>query len=205
MILRLDSADGIIKIGSPPVELPGIVESIRVQTSLLMKEVETQCRSGKVKEVQGWDDAAISITLTLIDDPGTRTTPLDRITPVVGALLNRIKPPVGKTRWDALRQITNVFKKVDDEGKPKVYILCHPMINAWGSRRFLFTSLESSENRTMRAISVSLEFAEYDNAVGIIQDRKADTATDIRPAVPTSPPVSAQQRQAAGTLGVRLG
>jgi len=153
MILALDSDEGILKIGSPPEILPGIVESIKISDSLLLENKEVQGRSGKVKIVQGWDDAALLISMSIIDDPGA-----------------------GKTRWDFLKQITAAFKKVKDNGKPEQYILSHPMINAWGTKKLLFTSLESTESRTRRMITVALEFEEYDSASGVVQDRQSEAA-----------------------------
>jgi hypothetical protein len=183
MILAIDSDDGIIKIGSPPEILPGIVESIRIGDSLLIENAETQGRSGKVKVVQGWDDAAIQISLSLIDNPDGR-----------------------ETRWDYLKQIAAVFKKVSGNGKPEVYTLSHPMIGAWGTKQLLFSSLESTESRTRRKISVSLEFTEYDSSAGVIQDRQntATAAQQGSPAPAPAPIVSDRQRRGLGTLENRF-
>jgi hypothetical protein len=159
MILKIDNAAGIIKIGSPLEELPGIVESIKISNSLLFEDAEVQGRSGKVKVVQGWDDVAISITLSLIDNPGAK-----------------------KTRWDYLDCIAGIFKKVADGGKPEIYTLSHPMVNAWKTKQLMFSSLESNEIRTRRKIAVSLEFVEYDSAVGVIQDRQTGKASPADPA-----------------------
>ena len=153
MILHLDNNDGILKIGSPPEPLPGIIESIQISDSLLLDNAEIQGRSGKTKIVQGWDDAAVSITLSLIDDTKNK-----------------------KTRWDLLERITGVFKKVGGDGKPELYTLSHPMVKAWKTHAVLFSSLETTENRTRRKITASLEFVEYDNSPGLIQDRQGSAA-----------------------------
>jgi hypothetical protein len=151
MIFGIDIDEGVIKIGSPPSPLPGIVESVRINDSLLIENADIQGRSGKVKVVQGWDDVAVSISLSLIDDGG------------------------GKTRWDMLKEITGVFKKVADNGKPELYAVAHPMIAAWGTKKLLLSSLESTESRTRRKISVSMDFIEHDSAVGIVQERQPAT------------------------------
>jgi hypothetical protein len=177
MILRLDSDAGIIKIGSPPEEIPGIVESIKISDSLLIENAEIQGRSGKVKVVQGWDDVAMQITLSLIDNPGAK-----------------------KTRWDFLKEITAIFKKVGGNGKPEVYTVSHPMISAWGTKQLLISSLESTESRTRRKISVSIEFVEHDSAVGIIQDRQSPDATADAAQSAPAPLVSDQQRRGLGQL-----
>jgi hypothetical protein len=190
MILSIESNDGIIKIGSPPEILPGIVESVKISDALLIENAEMQGRSGKVKVVQGWNDADLLITLSLIDDPYWSSNP-----PFVKK---------NKTRWDYLKQIAGVFKKVTDDGKPEIYTLSHPMTNAWGTKQLLFSSLESTEYRTRRKISVSLEFVEYDSAAGVIQDRQG-TANNAAPAEPPAAPVvSDRQRLGLGKLEDRF-
>ncbi|GHT56840.1 hypothetical protein AGMMS50268_13280 [Spirochaetia bacterium] len=183
MILSVDSDEGIVKIGSPPEELPGILESIEINSSLLIENASQQGRSGKVKIVQGWDDAALLITMTLLDDPGAE-----------------------KTRWDSLKQIAAIFKKVSGAGKPDVYTLNHPMIAAWGMKQVLFASLKSSEMRKRRALSISIEFEEYDSAAGVIQDRQG-TAAKAKKEDPYSaakaPVVSDRQRRGLGSLEQR--
>jgi len=185
MILALDCDEGILKIGSPPEILPGIVESIKISDSLLLEDKEVQGRSGKVKIVQGWDDAALLISMSIIDDPGA-----------------------GKTRWDYLKQITAAFKKVADNGKPEIYTLSHPMINAWGTKKLLFTSLESTESRSRRKITVALEFAEYDSAAGVIQDRQSAAAKTKQENIAKTKEqikVSDNQRRGLGTMEARYG
>jgi hypothetical protein len=182
MILALDCDEGILKIGSPPEILPGIVESLKINDSLLMEDKEIQGRSGKVKIVQGWDDAGLQISMSLIDDPDA-----------------------GKTRWDYLKQIAAAFKKITGNGKPEIYTLHHPMINAWGTKQLLFTSLESTESRTRRKVTVALEFVEYESSAGVIQDRQGAEAKAKKstPAPAQNPPVSDQQRRGLGKLEKR--
>jgi hypothetical protein len=182
MMLSVDSDEGIVKIGSPPETLPGIVESIKMSDSLLIENADQQGRSGKVKVVQGWDDAALQISLSLLDDPAA-----------------------GKTRWDSLKQIAAVFKKVSGGGKPEVYTLAHPMTGAWGTKQLLFSSMESAEYRNRRKISVSLEFVEYDSAAGIIQERQAAAkkANETEAVAPVTPVVGDRERRGLGTLEAR--
>jgi len=182
MILAVDSASGILKIGSPPETLPGIIEFVKVNNSLLIEEPEAQGRSGRTKIVQGWDDVAVLISLSLIDNP-----------------------KAGKTRWDYLKHITEVFKKVTGNGKPEIYTLSHPMINAWNMRGLLFKSLETSENRTRQKIALSLEFAEYDSASGVVQERQEAAANGEQTAQTQQPApiVSDGQRRGLGSMEAR--
>jgi hypothetical protein len=184
MILAVDSIDGIIKIGSPPEELPGILESIEISGALLIENAPLEGRSGKIKIVQGWDDAALRISMSLIDDPGA-----------------------GKTRWDSLKKIAEIFRKVSGAGKPEVYTLNHPMTASWGTKQLLFSDLKSVESRTRRKIDLTLEFVEYDGVAGIVQDRQgaANEAAKKEEAAPVTPIVSDRQRRGLGTLENRYG
>jgi hypothetical protein len=182
MILALDCDEGLLKLGSPPETLPGIVESVKVNDSLLIENAEVQGRSGKVKIVQGWGDIGLQISMTLIDDPGA-----------------------GKTRWDHLKQIAAAFKKVASNGKPEVYTLSHPMINAWGTKKMLFSKLETTESRTQRKVTASLDFIEYDSAAGVVQERQgaATAAKKSDPPKSTAPIVSDRQRRGLGSMEAR--
>jgi len=184
MIFEIDNDDGIIKIGSPPEDLPGIVESVKVNNSLLMERKELQGQSGKSKEIQGWDDIEFQITLSLIDHPNK-----------------------GITRWDYLDIISGVFRKVTDEGTPEIYTLSHPMLNAWKINQLLFSSLESTESRTRRKITVLLTFVEYKSRPGIIQERQntAKAAEANMVAEYSAPPVSDSQRRGLGRMEERYG
>jgi hypothetical protein len=183
MILALDSDEGIIKIGSPPEEIPGIVESVKISDSLLIENADMQGRSGKVKVVQGWDDVVLQITLSLIDNPDAK-----------------------KTCWDYLKQIAGVFKKVAADGKPEVYTVSHPMITAWGTKQLLFSSLETTGQRTRRKVAVSIQFVEYDSIVGVIQERDAAAKKTNKKTTETVyyPVVSDTQRMGMGKLESRF-
>ncbi|MDR0512953.1 MAG: hypothetical protein LBG93_07610 [Treponema sp.] len=182
MILSVDSAAGIIRIGSPPEELPGIVESIKIKNSLLTEYASVLGRSGNVKIVSGWNDVDFLITLFLIDNPRA-----------------------GQTRWDSLSRITSIFKEVADNEQPEIYTLSHPMIDAWGARELLFTKLESSEYRKRQIIIVTLEFTEHDSAAGVIQSRQstANAAVADASSPPVMPVVSDGQRRGLGVMEAR--
>jgi hypothetical protein len=171
---------GILRIGSPPEDLPGIVNSVKISGSLLFETAEVQGRSGRVKIVQGWDDADLTITMTLIDNQKT-----------------------GETRWDFLEVIANVFKKVADNGKPEIYTISHPLVGAWGTSRFLFSSLDVTENRTRHIITVSLEFLEYDSYARVKQERQ-DSSNKSKPAGNVTPPVSDKDRAGLGKTEQRF-
>lgn len=149
MMLSVDSAQGIIKVGSPPKKLPGILESIEVGGSLIVENAQMQGQSGTTRTVHGWNDSDVSITISLIDDTARK-----------------------KTRFDLLAEIVTVFKTVSSSGSPEVFTLSHPMTNAWGIKKLLFSDLKTSESRGRKKVSVKLEFKEHEITVGVSQERK---------------------------------
>ncbi len=157
MILSYDLKQGsfiVSSTGAVGDPLPGIMESVEIGGALKMKETSMQGQSGKQKEVDGWNDADVSIKLTLIDDPGNK-----------------------KTRFDYLKVIVGIFKKMDKNGKPEVFTVTHPFINAWGVKQLILYDLKTSESRGRNKISVSLEFVEYEIVAALAQERAAAAAS----------------------------
>jgi hypothetical protein len=179
MILGVDGKAGKVSIGivgEAVHTLPGILESIEVSDSLLVDSVKKEGKSGSTKVVHGWEDADVSIKITLIDDPAG-----------------------GKTRFDFLAEIAGWFTKVKD-GKPRVFTLNHPLLAAWGSRQFIYYSLNSGETRGKQKINCSLEFDEYDSSTGKSQERQLDAQSAGGEASPPEPPVSDKDRMGLGKM-----
>ena len=146
--------------------LPGVLDSIEISDSLLVDEVKKQGKSGAAKVVNGWKDADVSIKVTLLDNPAA-----------------------GKTRFDYLSEIAAWFLKVKD-GKPQIFTLNHPLLAAWGSRQFIYFSLNSTETRGVQKISCTLEFDEYDSSPGKSQERQAGARAAAAVSGTAAPPVS---------------
>jgi hypothetical protein len=184
MILGIDGKAGKVSIGvvgEAVHTLPGILESINVGDSLLVDNVQKEGKSGATKVIHGWEDADVSITVTLIDNPAE-----------------------GKTRFDYLAEITGWFTKVK-EGKPRIFTLNHPLLAAWGSRQFIYYSLNSSETRGKQKISCSLEFDEYDSSTGKSQERQVGAKAAAAESAPPQPPVSDKTRMGLGKLEAQHG
>jgi hypothetical protein len=181
--------ENFIRIGvsgeGEPVMIPGIVDSIQIGDSLLEDSVETADKSGSIKIISGWADADIAITLLLIDIPTyTNTT----VTPAV-------------TRYDCLAHIAQIFKQMA-ESKPRVYVIHHPHIHAWGLREFIFITLKSTEQRGKRIITCTLEFDEYDSMSGKSQDRQLgmSLSAPLEEETAVTPPVADDTRRGLGKL-----
>jgi hypothetical protein len=184
MMLGIDGKAGKISIGvvgEAVHTLPGILESIGVNDSLLVDSVKKEGKSGSTKVIHGWEDADVSIKITLLDDPAQK-----------------------KTRFDYLAEITGWFTKVKD-GKPQVFTLNHPLLAAWGSRQFIYYSLDSSETRGKQKINCTLEFDEYDSSTGKTQERQIGAQTAAAETAPPQPPVSDKTRMGLGKLEAQYG
>jgi hypothetical protein len=180
-------ADNFIKIGvsgeGEPRYLPGILDSIEISDALLVDDAGTEGGSGTVKIISGWADADVTVTLLLIDIPGVTN---DTVTPNI-------------TRFDCLKEIAGAFKRIKD-GKPRVFTILHPHVTAWGTREFIFNSLKSSESRGKRIITCTLEFDEFDSAIGKSQDRQLGAAADTAAATSENPVIPDDTRREVGKL-----
>jgi hypothetical protein len=181
------AAENFIKIGvsseGEPRYLPGILDSIEAGAALLVDDAGTEGGSGTVKIISGWADADVTVTLLLIDIPKTT---------------NETAVP-NVTRFDCLKEIAGVFKQMKD-GKPRVFTIQHPHIAAWGTREFIFNSLKSSESRGKRIITCTLEFDEFDSAIGKSQDRQLGAAADTAVITSENPAVADETRRGLGKL-----
>ena len=170
-------------VGEEPSVLPGFLYSIEVGDALIIDDAKTSDKSGSVKIISGWADADLSITLALLD------------VPVIG--VNTVTPSI--TRYDCLREIVQVFKKMK-EGKPQVYTIQHPLVAAWGVQGFLFKDLKTSETRGKKVINCTLQFDEYDSTTGKTQERQLGASENAAPQPAASPPVSDKTRMGLGKL-----
>jgi hypothetical protein len=183
--------ENFVKVGvsgeGEPRYLPGILDSIKVSDELLVDSAETEGKGGSVKIISGWADADITINLLLIDIPKITN---DAVTPAV-------------TRFDCLKEIAGVFKRMKD-GKPRVFTILHPHIAAWGLREFVFNKLESDESRGRRVIACSLEFDEFDGVSGKSQDRQLGAQIAVAETeAPVNPPVGDKERAGLGKMEAR--
>ena len=100
--------------------------------------------SGTSKQALGFEDATISIELTL-------PTSYDI---------------AGKLERDALELVKNLrdlFRGKDKQARPKAYVIQSPLTDAWGIKTVLFDSVEVEENET-DTILARIEFVEYQPA-----------------------------------------
>ena len=186
------SKAGLISIGvvgEAVHTLPGFLVSMDVSSSLLEDSIEQEGRSGSIKVVHGWKDCDVSINLILLDIP---TIAQGKITPNV-------------SRYDCLAQIAGTFKRMK-EGKPQIYTIHHPHLEAWGAKEFIFAGLKSNESQGKQTITCSLDFDEYDSTTGKSQDRQIgiEEAQQQQAEAPT-PYIPDKSRAGLGELEAKYG
>lgn len=130
----LSFEDGIVRIGGE--ELPGLLSDLRVSGKVRFDEQSVDKASGKKKTPQGWEDADISLTLTLLTDESG-------------------------TCYDKLAVLEGFFKKTDGKANPSIFTVANSHVLARGVRRVVFSRLDSSESCRTDEIRASLAFVEH--------------------------------------------
>lgn len=159
MILA-ENASGLSLNGQP---IPGIFESLSVGSKLLSDAKAVEGGSGKQYQINGFDDAAVTFALRLID----------------GA----------ETKEAALGRIITLFKRFNESsGEPVIYQLEFSQAREWNLQGCLFLSLDSSQSGGRQEIKVNLKFAEYRPEVARMQEQAQDkqAAAEV-PDPPISP------------------
>jgi hypothetical protein len=176
-------------VGQSVHVLPGFLDSIEVSSALMEDSVPQEGKSGSIKIVHGWKDCDVSITLLLLDIPAINYTK-GQVTPHI-------------SRYDCLAEIVGTFKYMTD-GKPHIYTVHHPHLAAWGGQQFIFTGLKTSESRSKRIITCTLDFDEYDSTTGKSQDRQIGVPV-IEPSAEAEPYIPDTTRAGLGELEAKHG
>lgn len=131
-ILRFEH--GQIKLSG--VLLPGIMNSLSVQTDVRFDSAEQDGMSGKVKVPLGWEDSAVVMTVELLSDDSSDC-------------------------YDKLSGLNAIFKDTDKGANPKVYTVVNSHLIARGINQVVFSSLSSSETDKDDVILATLNFTEH--------------------------------------------
>ncbi len=142
--------DGIVRIDGE--ELPGILSDLRVSGQVRFDEQQVDKSSGKKKTPQGWEDADISLTLTLLTDEAG-------------------------TCYDKLEALDGWFKKTDGKANPTIFTVANRHLLARGVRRVVFSRLDSAESSQSDEIRASLAFAEHNPPIIKLERAQAKTPT----------------------------
>lgn len=129
----ITDASGAVKVGD--TLLPGDFQSLSVDGEVIIDDVEIEGKSKKAKQISGYEDSTVTLTLKLRND--TSSTP-----------------------YDKLQEIQNVFKK-SGQSTPVVYDIYNRHLKVRGITKVIFSKLTSSENNENDTMDVSCEFEEY--------------------------------------------
>ena len=140
--------DGIVRISGE--ELPGLLSDLRVSGQVRFDEQQVDKSSGKKKTPQGWDDAEVSLTLTLTTNEAG-------------------------TCYDKLEVLNGYFKKTDGKANPTIFTVANRHLLARGVRRVVFSRLDSAEDNKTDEIRASLSFVEHNPP--IIKQERAQAKT----------------------------
>lgn len=125
--------DSHIKIGG--VVLPGIYKSLEIKTDAQVEEQEVEGSAAKPKQAIGYEDAKVTIELTLED--GTE-----------------------QTKEDKLAIIQSIFRR-KGQVLPKVQEIINQHTYERGVTQVIFKSLSTKDTNKKEEIAVSIELWEY--------------------------------------------
>ena len=162
MILGLDSERGQVHIGDPPELLPGVITGLTVKGSIIIDSAEAVGASGASKQMAGWEDADISLSLSVLADPARSQSAEDRAAVIIA-----------------------VFKRAEN-GQPVIYRIAQPLLRSWQIRSVVMASLSTQYTTKRNEIGVESEFVEHEPLVDATQRRQA--SRDEAPAAGGLPP-----------------
>jgi hypothetical protein len=138
MKLEVTKEMGQIKIGN--ITLPGIYDGCSISGSVKLDEIDIPGQSGKSTQPLGFEDASISLRLTLANDNKT-------------------------TAYEKAKAIIDIFRAMDKSAKPYIYRIVNPMTNMWGIKEVIFKDLYISDSNYDDIISADLSLREYNPAL----------------------------------------
>ena len=142
--------DGLIRLGGE--ELPGILQSLRIDGRVRYDEQQVDGTSGKSKTPQGWEDHVIAAVLMLTTDDESDC-------------------------YEKLEQLAPFFKTPDAKANPQIYSVTNRHAQTRGIRQVVFDRLESSENHNTDEIRVTLGFTEHNPPIIRTEGAVAKTPT----------------------------
>ncbi len=136
--------DGKVFLGGS--ELDGILQNLSVRGSVLFDLAEQDGLSGKTKIPMGWEDADITLVLTLLTDENADC-------------------------YDRLEVLDALFKGQDSNGNPLILDVRNRHCQARHIDRVVFSGLDSQENDKNDAIVATLAFSEHRPATVATEER----------------------------------
>ena len=142
--------DGVLTLGGE--EVPGILNSLRVDGKVRFDEQKVDGSSGKKKTPQGFEDSDIMISLYLVTDDDTSC-------------------------YDKLETLSGMFRKVDDKANPQIYTVANRHLLARGIHQVVFSKLQTAENDKTDEITATLGFVEHNPPIVKTEKAQAKSPT----------------------------
>lgn len=125
---------GLIKLDDKII--PGVYQSMTVNNSIKIDEVDIKGASGTSKQPQGYNDAKITLTLKLQTDKQTDC-------------------------YEKAEKLVAIFQNTDSNAKPYIYNVINRLTTAWGIDEVIFDDLKTKDSNKDNTILAELHFIEY--------------------------------------------
>ncbi len=144
MRIELVDEDNMIKLDD--TLLPGIVQGVEVEQKVKYDEKQVSGSSGKKKQVQGFEDSVVRVTVILQNDEETEP-------------------------YDRLEQLVALFRSMDKEAKPQIYQITNRLCAAYGIGKVLFEGVRVKDDNKWDYLVAELDFVEWEPAVVKVEER----------------------------------
>lgn len=144
MRIELIDEDGMIKLDD--TLLPGIVQGVEVEQRVKYDEKKVAGSSGTKKQVKGFEDSEVRVTVILQNDENTDP-------------------------YDKLEQLAGLFRSMDKEAKPQIYQITNRLCAAYDIGKVLFEGVRVKDDNRMDYLVAELNFIEWEPAVVKVEQR----------------------------------
>ncbi|MDQ7791258.1 MAG: SafA/ExsA family spore coat assembly protein [Clostridia bacterium] len=145
---------GQVKLGDQI--LPGIIQQIEIDCSVRVDIEEVPGQSGASKQPQGYEDAKMTIRITLQTDEQNNC-------------------------YDKAAKLESSFKKVDSQAKPFVYRIVNKHAAARGISQVVYQNLRTTEGNADDTITAEINLLEFKPVVVKTEQIAAMKTTTAQP------------------------
>ncbi|MDI3480785.1 MAG: hypothetical protein PWQ97_440 [Tepidanaerobacteraceae bacterium] len=128
--------DDVGQIKLDTILLPGIMQSMEIEDGLRIDNQESPNQSGSSKQINGYEDATITLVIRLTTDDES-------------------------TCYDKAKRLVDIFKSVDRSAKPKIYRIVNKHTQIWGIETVLYKNLRTKESNTDDTMTAEITFEEW--------------------------------------------
>jgi len=141
--IQIDSTGALSVNGTP---LPALFDSISIDNAMVLDSSNVEGASGKKSIFNGFDDADIRITVTILEQGQAG-------------------------RYAAMQTIARAMKKIND-GQPVLYKLQVALAGAFDIKQVKFIKLQAEDTKVRDCLKASLTFQEHNPVVAVVQEQQ---------------------------------